>query len=277
VRLRVDGDFAATYDYGTYNPLLLNPFVGEGATTGSREPEPTIPQNSGNGTAIIDVPTSVADNGDVLTNNFVLTYDGVLPAGPTWVDVAPGGDLPGEATTGPSFTVGACTAVSVASPASVTGAKTVTVSGTIEPAAEGVDVAVTRQTLTGATVVMNTTTNASGGYSVQFKARETTNVSAEANGISSTTRKITMRSKVKIQAIRLRNGKIRIKGMTDPWLPGRVQLFKTTAFTPTAGKLIQGGAFAFTPRRLSAGRWEVLYTPANGRAVRSFSAAVRVR
>ena len=86
-----------------------------------------------------------------------------------------------------------------------------------------------------------------------------------------------MRSTASIKAIRLANGKTRIKGMTSPWLPGRVQLIKTTAFVPAATKQITGGAFSFTPRRLSPGRWQVIYTPAGGWAVRSISPAVRVR
>ena len=100
---------------------------------------------------------------------------------------------------------------------------------------------------------------------------------AEANGISSQTRTITVRSTVTIKATRLATGKTRIKGVTSPWLPGRVQLIKTTAFVPAASKQIQGGAFSFNPRRLSPGRWQVIYTPAGGRAVRSISPAVRVR
>ena len=178
------------------------------------------------GTAVIDVPTTVANDGDLLEETYVLTYDGIIGGPgdpPTWVDHAPGGEAPADPTTdprGPDYLVGSCSSVSVASPASVTGAKTVTVSGTIAPAAEGVDVAITRQTLTGATAVTNTTTNASGGYSAQFKVRETTNVSAEADGISSTTRKITVRSKVKIQAIRLAEREDPDQGDDRPVAPG---------------------------------------------------------
>ncbi len=82
---------------------------------------------------------------------------------------------------------------------------------------------------------------------------------------------------MRISATRLWNGKTRITGLTSPWLPGRVQLIKTTAFRPAASKQIAGGKFFFSPRRLSPGRWQVIYTPSGGRAVRSISPAVRVR
>ena len=275
VRLSVDEFFDDTYDYGTYNPAnAVDPFTKDGDTTGSIEPLVGTP-NPGTGTAIINVPTSVANDTDLLTNNFMLTYDGLLGAGPTWVDVAPGGDLPNEAQPGPSFTVGSCTAVSIMGPASVKGAKTVNISGHVEPEADDTPVTITRQGLT--TLVTTTQTDEHGAYSVQVPVRETTKIRATANGIDSQTRTITVRSTVKISAVRLRNGKTRITGVTGPWLPGRVQLIKTTAFSPAASKQIAGGKFSFPARRLSPGRWQVIYTPSGGRAVRSISPAVRVR
>ncbi|HXV33757.1 MAG TPA: hypothetical protein VD769_07085 [Gaiellaceae bacterium] len=279
VRLSVDEFFDPTYDYGTYDPALTNPFVHEGDTTGSIDPLAQIPPlpAPGPGTAVIDVPSSVAVDGDVLKNNFVLTYDGLLDAGPTWVDVAPGGDLPNEAQPGPSFTVGSCTGVTVAAPASIKGGKTVTVSGSVDPAAEGIDVTITRTTVPGVVAETMATTDVNGDYSALVPVRETTFVKATANGIDSTTRKITVRSTVTIRAVRLRNGKTRIQGVARPKLPGRIQLIKTTAFVPAASKTIAGGSFRFTARKLKPGRWQVIYTPRAGRAVRSISPAVRVR
>ena len=274
VRLSVDVDFQATYDYGTYT--FPNTFTSQGMTTGRREPEPTIPPWSGDGTAVIDIPTIVADDGDLLTDTFVLTYDGIVggpPNPPTWVDAAPGGESPGEAESGPSFLVGACAGVRLNAPRTVTGARRVTISGALVPAQEDVDVAITRGR---PNAIFNTTTEADGTFSIRMFVREKTTVVAEADGFTSQTRTIRVRSKVTIKAKELANGKTKITGKTDPALPGRVQLFKTTAFFPTTTKQIGGGTFSLPAKNLKPGRYQVLYTPSGGRALRDFSNKVTV-
>ena len=271
VRMSVDESNVATFDYGTWT--LAGGFVPEGVTTGDRDTNPV-----GSAAAWITVPASLVAPGAILTDTFVITYDGIISGVPTDVDQAPGGTHPNDPARGPDFIVGSCAVVSIAAPASLKGAKPrVTISGSVAPAAAGIPVAITRQ---GAgTLVTNTTTDALGNFAVQVPIRETTRIKATntANGIDSTTRTIIMRSVVTIRAIRLPNGRTRIRGTTSPWLPGRLQLIKTTAFVPVARKTIRGGAFSFTPRRLRPGRWQVIYTPSGGRAVRSISKAVRVR
>lgn len=282
VRLSSDVNFEATYDYGTYT--FPNTFESDGPTTGRREPEPMIPQHNGNGTAVIDVPTTVANDGDLLTDVYVLTYDGIVGGPhnpPTWVDHAPGGERPvNEATDprGPSFLVGDCAGVRLKAPGTITGSRRVTISGRLIPTEDDVPVEITRE---APNATFNTTTAADGTFSIQILVRETTDVEAVAQAtagqIGSLTRTIRVRSKVTITAKHLRSGKVKIKGVTRPALPGRVQLFKTTAFFPRASKQIGGGMFSFSPVDLRPGRYEVIYTPRNGRAVRDISNKVRAR
>jgi hypothetical protein len=260
--VRMTGDANdQTWDYGTWTGGM---FVTAGPTTGDLDVV-----TSGPAATWIDVPTSVADDGDVLTNTFVLTYDGA-----DFVDHAPGATSPNAPERGPSFVVGECAGVGLNAPGTITGARRVTVSGQVIPAAQNVEVTITRGT---PNATFTTMTDEDGKFSIRMMVREKTTVVAEdEDGLTSLTRTIRVRSKVTIQATELANGKTRITGRTDPALPGRVQLFKTTAFVASITRQIDGGRFQLPAKNLSPGRYEVIYTPRNGRAIRDISNRVRV-
>jgi hypothetical protein len=260
VRLRGDSD-TAIWDHGTWT--LAGGFVTQGGTTGDRDTA------FGPAAAWIDVPTSVVDDTDVLTNTFVLTYDGS-----DFVDHAPGGTSPGAPERGPSFVVGECAGVGLNAPGTITGARRVTISGRVFPAAQNVDITITRGK---PHATFTTMTDEDGRFSIRMMVREkTTVVAVDEDGLTSLTRTIRVRSKVTIQARELANGKTRITGRTDPALPGRIQLFKTTAFVASITRQIDGGRFQLPAKNLSPGRYEVIYTPSNGRAIRDISNRVRV-
>ena len=273
VRLSVDEDFNDTYEYGTYT--FPGTFTQQGLTTGRREPGP-LPPTNGNGTAIIDVPTSLADNGDLLTDTFVLTYDGIVGGVPVWVDQAPGGETPTQQPRGPSFLVGQCAGVRLNVPTRITGARMVTIFGRVLGGTEGDQVVIRRKTKSG-TVTSQTTIDAEGDYSINAFVRETTTVSAVSGQFESQDKTITVKSVVTIKANKRASGKTKITGKTNPALPGKVKLYKTTAFFATASKEIDGGRFSFPAKRLKPGRYEVIYTPSQGRALRDISNKVTVR
>ena len=89
------------FDYGTY--ASPGGFAPAGATTGAVE------RSTGLGTVTIDVPGVAA--GARLTNPYVVTYDGINGGVPTWVDRAPGGVDPAEASFGADYVAGSCGAV----------------------------------------------------------------------------------------------------------------------------------------------------------------------
>jgi hypothetical protein len=261
VRMTGDGT-NQTWDHGTWT--LMGSFAPQGATTGDLDVV-----TSGAAATWIDVPTSVADDGDVLTNTFVLTYDGA-----DFVDHAPGATSPGNTERGPSFVVGQCAGVRINAPSTITGARRVTVSGQVVPAAQNVEVTITRGK---PHATFTTMTDEDGRFSIRMMVREKTTVVAEdEDGLTSLERTIRVRSKVTIQARELANDKTRITGRTDPALPGRVQLFKTTAFIASITRQIDGGRFQLPAKNLSPGRYEVIYTPSNGRAIRDISNRIRV-
>ncbi len=261
VRMRGDAT-NQTWDHGTWT--LAGGFASQGGTIGDLDVVV-----SGAAATWINVPTSVADNGDVLTNTFVLTYDGA-----DFVDHAPGATAPSNPERGPSFVVGECAGVGLNAPGTITGARRVTVSGQVFPAAQNVEVTMTRGK---PNATFTTMTDEDGKFSVRMMVREKTTVVAEdEDGLTSLTRTIRVRSKVTITARELANGKTRITGRTDPALPGRIQLFKTTAFVASITRQIDGGRFQLPAKSLSPGRYEVIYTPSNGRASRDISNRVRV-
>ena len=179
------------YDYGTWT--AAGGFASAGPTTGE------VVAGSG-GTVTIDVPAATgAVPGAVLTQLFVLTYDGVdSPTQPHWVDRAPGGVTPVGSEFGADYVVGPCgapppgggggggavTAVTLSAAAKRTGAGPVTVSGGVAPARGGVpvDLSINDSKQHGAG---SSLTNADGSFSVSLRLSETTRLRATAGGLSS--------------------------------------------------------------------------------------------
>jgi hypothetical protein len=265
---------ALTYDYGTYGG---GAFTSLGPTTG------TVVYGTG-GTVTIDIPAATgATAGAVLANPFVLTYDGVIGGVPTWVDHAPGGTGPNDSARGADYTVAACgtggttAAVQLTGPARIVGGgKNATITGKALPGRAGVGVALTRTNVT--TKVFNTTTGADGSFTFVVPVHETTRVRATAEGISSQTLTITVKSTVRIFVRRLASGAARISGRISPALPGRVLILKTTAFRPTKTiTRFRAGKFSVLLPRPRKGRYQAVYIPKGGRAERSTSNTIRIR
>jgi hypothetical protein len=241
------------FDYGTYTSP--GGFAVAGATTG------VVERSTGAGTVTIDVPGVGA--GALLTNAFVVTYDGINGGVPTWVDHAPGGEDPGEASFGADYVAGACGAtasVELSAPSKVTGRKTVTVSGRVLPARGGVAVS-----LTGAKP-LTLTTAADGTFSTRLAIGETTRLRASAAGIFSRELTLTMYSKVRIKV----TGR-RVTGTTDPPLPGRVLWLRSNAVTPSARTTARNGKFRLVLRHPRRGRYQAVFVPSGKRAERATS------
>ena len=279
VRVRAAQDGSLSYDYGTYPST--GTFVSLGSTIGVVEGSV-----GSTGYATIDVPAATgATAGAVLAAPFALTYHQIGGA-PEWVDHAPGGAGPNDPARGADYVVGSCgggtpptrtVAVQLSAPARLTGGGNASVTGSIVPARGGIQVAVTR-TAYRSSVVHMTTTMADGTFALTLPVKETTRLRAVAEDIGSQTVTITMRSTVKLSVRRLRSGVTRFTATVRPWLPGRVLLLKTTAFRPTATtRRLRRGKFTFNLRRVTRGRYQAVFIPANGRATRSTSKAVRVR
>src|SRR4051812_30430159 len=240
-----------TFDYGTYTSP--GGFASAGATTGVAE------RSAGAGAVTIDVPGVSA--GTLLTNAFVVTYDGINSEVPDWVDHAPGGVDPTEASFGADYVVGSCGAVSVPgvssvelnAPSKVTGRKTVTVSGRVLPARAGVPV-----TLTGAKPL---TTAADGTFSARLAIAETTRLRASAAGIASRELTLTMYSKAQIK---IKGG--RVTEPPDPPLPGRVLWLRSNAVTPSARTTARHGKFRLTLKHPRRGRYQAVFIPSGKRA-----------
>jgi hypothetical protein len=242
------------FDYGAYTSP--GGFAAAGATTG------TVERSTGPGTVTIDVPDAPA--GTLLSSSFVVTYDGINGGVPTWVDHAPGGEDPAEASFGADYVVGACGAtasVELSAPAKVTGRKTVTVSGRVLPARGGVAVS-----LTGAAKPLTLTTAADGTFSTRLAIGETTRLRASAAGIFSRELTLTMYSKVRIRV----RGR-RVTGTTDPPLPGRVLWLRSNAVTPSARTTARNGKFRLTLEHPRRGRYQAVFIPTGKRAERSTS------
>ncbi len=200
MRSRAPARGALTYDYGTY--AGGNAFTSLGPTTG------TVVYGTG-GTVTMDIPAATgATSGAVLANPFVLTYDGVTGGDPDWVDHAPGGTSPTDSARGADYTVGPCdaggatAAVQLTAPVRIVGGgKNATITGKALPGRAGVDVALTRTNVT--TKVFHATTAADGSFTFIVPVHETTRVRAAAEGISSQTLTITVKSTVRISVRRL--------------------------------------------------------------------------
>jgi hypothetical protein len=264
------------FDHGFYTAVGV--FDHQGSSDGTVEDAAT------GGTVTIDVPEETgAVAGAVLTDVRVVTYDGITGGVPHWVDHAPGGTSPTDTSRGADYVVGCgsgggVAAVQLAAPAKVKGGRTrMTVTGKVLPEQAGVTVAVTRQSPAG-TVTKNVLSAANGTFSVVFSIGETTRVRAEAEGISSQTKTITMHSTVRLVARRTRAGGARLFGVTRPALRGRLLLLPADGYRPVAAKnAFTGGVFRFTFKQLRPGRYQVVYVPAKGRAERSTSNVARLR
>ena len=263
------------YDYGTY--AGGNTFTSLGATAGS------VIFGTG-GSVTIDIPAATgATTGVVLANPFVLTYDGVTGGVPDWVDHAPGGTGPNDSARGADYTVGPCdtggttSAVQLTAPARIVGGgKNATITGKALPGRAGVDVTLTRTAL--ATAVSHATTAADGSFTFVVPVHETTRVRAAAEGISSQTLTITVRSTVRISVKRLASGAARISGRISPQVPGKVLILRTTAFRPTKTVTrFRAGKFSVLLARPAKGRYQAVYIPKGNRAERSTSNTIRIR
>jgi len=244
-----------TFDSGTY--ASPGGFASAGATTGLAE------RSTGAGTVTIDVPA--VPPGTLLTNAFVVTYDGISSGVPDWVDHAPGGVDPVEASFGADYVAGACGAtasVELSAPAKVTGRKTVTVTGRVLPARAGVPVVVTRSP--GTTLTL--TSAADGTFGARVAIGETSRLRASAAGISSRELTVTMYAKVRIKV----KGR-RVTGTVDPKLPGRVLLLRGNAVTPSARTTAHDGRFRLTLEHPRRGRYQAVFIPSGKRAERATS------
>jgi hypothetical protein len=256
------------FDYGTY--ASPGGFASTGATNGVAERSP------GAGTVTIDVPGVAA--GEVLANPFVVTYDGINNGMPDWVDHAPGGVDPAEASFGADYIAGSCgagaappvsgvTSVELDAPAKVKGRRTVTVRGRVLPARGGVAVTLTRTRAKTLTL----TTAADGTFASRVAVGETSRLRATAGGIASRELTLTMYSKVRIKIKRRKDGSALVTGTVDPRLPGRVLWLRTSAVTPSARTSARNGKFRLRLRHPRHGRYQAVFIPSGKRAERATS------
>ena len=253
------------FDFGTYTSP--GGFAPAGATTGVAE------RSTGAGTVTIDVPGAAA--GALLANAFVVTYDGINSGVPDWVDHAPGGVDPAEASFGADYVVGSCGAVSVpgvssvelGAPAKVTGRKTVTVRGRVLPARGGVAVTLTRTKASALAL----TSAADGTFSARIAIGETSRLRASAAGIASRELTLTVYSKVRIKVKRRHDGSAAVTGTVDPKLPGRVLWLRSNAVTPSARTSARNGKFRLTLKHPRRGRYQAVFIPSGKRAERATS------
>jgi hypothetical protein len=254
------------YDHGTFTAPAT--FTSAGATTGVTEPGP-------NGTVTIDVPPVAAPTR--LSAPYVLTYDGINGATPTWVDHAPGGEQATDPSVGADYIVGSCTpaadtitAVEFSAPANVTGRRTVTVSGKVTPARAGIPVAITRAA-NGNAATTRTTTAADGTFSARLTVGETTRLRAVAETVGSRELTVTAKSKAFIKVKRRKDGAVVVTGTVDPKLPGRVLLLPRNGIKPAARANTRNGAFRIVLKHPKRGRYQAVVIPTGGRAERTTS------
>ncbi len=256
------------FDYGTYTSP--GGFASAGATTGVAE------RSTGAGSVTIDVPGVAA--GALLANSFVVTYDGINNGMPDWVDHAPGGVDPTEASFGAEYIAGSCgggaappvagvTSVELDAPAKVKGRKTVTVRGRVLPARGGVAVTLTRTRAKTLTL----TTAADGTFVSRVAVGETSRLRATAGGIASRELTLTMYSKVRIKVKRRKDGSALVTGTVDPKLPGRVLWLRTNAVTPSARATARNGKFRLRLKYPRHGRYQAVFIPSGKRAERATS------
>ena len=279
VRVEAPSDAPLRFDYGIWTG---SSFAIVGSTTGA------VVGGAG-GTVTIDVPGQTgAVAGALLASPFVLTYDGVDPSGPHWVDRAPGGTTPGGSEYGADYIVGSCGAagpggggpgggsgpggvasVQLRAPAKRVGAGPVRVRGSITPARGGVSVDLT--VAARRRVVRRLATRADGTFSTSVRLSQSSRLRAVAGGIRSQTRTVKMFSKTRITVRRMRDGGVLVRGRVNPSLPGRVLLLRTTAVKPSARTAARKGRFRFRLKNPRPGRYQAVFIPSKGRAERSTS------
>jgi hypothetical protein len=280
VRVQVSPAGVASYDYGSFDGAR---FHSEGATSGEIVYAPF------GGTATIDVPAAAGVvAGTRLARPFALTYDGTSLDGlPHWVDQAPGVDKPDDAMRGTDYLIGSCVggqpsgdavlAVELKAPKRLRGGGVAQVSGRVVPAIAGVAVEVTQRDRR--TRVRRTVTGADGGFTLRVPVRESAQLRAVADGVSSATVGVSVVSVVKIRVRRLRSGALRVFGRLRPALPGRLLLLGAGEVVPTAKRATRGKRFAFRfgSGKLPRGRYQVVYIPRRHLAGRSTSNTVAIR
>lgn len=285
VRAEAPRGGALRFDHGTWTGTH---FASAGPTTGRVD----------SGTVVIDVPGVGA--GTKLGRPFALTYDGIEPTGPHWVDRAPGGVTPAGDAFGADLVVGACglgagggTAlpgggtlpgggggatgstgsvgtVQLKARTRITGSTTLRVTGTVIPAREGVRVSL-RAKAGRRKAFARATTRADGTFRSSFRIKETTDLRATAEGLSSQTITVTVRSKVRIKVRRTRSGGVVVTGQVWPSLPGRVLWLRDGASRSSAKATVRKGRFRLRFTRPTRGRYQAVFIPSGRRAERSTS------
>ncbi len=288
------------YDYGTWS--LATGFVSAGATTGE-----VVAGRSG--TVTLDVPVATgAVAGARLVQPFVMTYDGGSALAPHWVDRAPGAaadSTPSEAAFGADYVVGSCqpasagggpapvgpgtpgvpgptvmtSSVVLQAPKRLVGGGRLRASGRVVPARPGVLVrlALKPRRKNTTAVVRTVATAPDGSFAYDFQTVETSLLQAVAEGVNAQTQTVTVRSTVAIKLRRVRGGKTVVSGKVGPRIPGRVLLLRANAFAATATTTVSKGRFQFKARRLTRGRYQVVFIPSGARAERSTSKSGVVR
>lgn len=270
-RVPLPGQGAPTFDYGTYSEA--GGFTVAGATTG-------VVEEGGEATATIDLPAALGvAPGTVLQSPHVLTYDGITGGVPDWVDHAPGGVSPTDIARGADYVLGSCDlaagriiAVRLSAPSHLEGAGRARLAGSIVPARP--DVAVELALTGGRPRTIALGTRADGTFSAKRAITRTTRVQASAEGISSETVSIEVRSRVRIR----KAGRTAIRGRVNPAGPGRLLLLPANSVDPIDSQPIDGRRFRFNlGRDAERGAVQVVYVPANERAERSVSNTLRLR
>jgi hypothetical protein len=264
------------YDYGTYT--APNTFQSAGATTGAVEAGP-------DGTVTIDLPAAFGVTaGTRLGNPFVLTYDGISGGVPDWVDHAPGGTDPADSARGADYIAGACgvvatpppgggpaptTSVQLSAPKTVTGRKTVTITGKVLPARAGINVTLTRAA--HATATTTATTAADGTFSARVAIGETTRLRAVAENVGSSELTVTAHSRVRIKLKHAKDGSVTVTGTVDPKFPGKVLWLRSNAVKPSARATTRNGTFRLRLKHPRPGRYQAVVIPNGARAERATS------
>jgi hypothetical protein len=212
----------------------------------------------------------------------VLTYDGISGGVPDWVDHAPGGTDPADPARGADYFAGSCatatpppgttpttTSVQLSAPKTVTGRKTVTITGKVLPARAGVPVTLTRQAR--ATATTQATTAADGTFSARVPIAETTRLRAVAENVGSSELTVTAHSRVRIKLKRAKDGAVTVTGTVDPKLPGKVLWLRSNAATPTARANTRNGTFRLRLKHPRPGRYQAVVIPNGDRAERATS------
>ena len=273
VRARAWRDLPMSFDFGSWSPI--SGFLSESSATGS--------STAGSGGRVrIALPSEFGlENGDILTDTFVLTYDGIDNGTPHWVDRAPGGTEPADSLFGADFVVGSCgieaidpstSAVSLIVQPSRRGTGSVEVTGSVLPARAGVDLELIVSSA-GGSRTLSAESGADGSFAHSLKVSETTTVRAKAldSGIESAAFRVLVRSMATLEVRNLADGRAVVSGNTSPGLPGRVLLLRPYEIKPTARTVARNGRFSLRLGRSVRGSFRALYIPFNGRAERALS------